>query len=207
MANQTPESLDNWQTQPLSGESPLSSQQNVWISRSADIENLLRTYHFSFLGPAGKHEQSGNNATLAQLRRALGYNLHLDRVDISPLAAGEAVNISAEIGNSGSAPPYHRPRLQLMLVDGSEAIVWSGEFSGDLIGARPGVALQLADSFVLPANLTPGSYALRATLVDRTAGRPDTLLQSSPRDALGRVELAQVTVAAAGFSFADGFEN
>ncbi|HWS28444.1 MAG TPA: DUF4832 domain-containing protein [Xanthomonadales bacterium] len=207
MANATPESRDNWRTHPLSGESPLTSQKNVWISRSGDIEVLIRDYHLSFLGPAGKHEESGNDATLAQLRRALGYNLHLDRIDIgSGFASGSTLTISAAIGNSGSAPPYHRPRLRLSLLDGLGNTAWSGEFSGDLAQAMPGVPLLLTQSFALPASLPSGSYALRASLVDRSAGRPDSILQSAPRDAQGRVMVAVVSVVAGASVYANGFE-
>lgn len=207
MTNATPESRDNWRLHPLSGESPLASQKNVWISRAGDIEALIRDYHFSFLGPAGKHEETGNNATLAQLRRALGYNLHLDRIDIgSGFASGSALSISAEIGNSGSAPPYHRPRLRLSLLDGSGNAAWSGEFAGDLAQAIPGTPLLLTQSFVLPPTLPTGSYSLRASLVDRNAGRPDSILQSSPRDVQGRVIVAAVNVVAGVLVFASGFE-
>lgn len=207
MAHSTPESRDNWRLHPLSGESPLTAQKNTWISRSADIEALIRDYHMSFLGPAGKHEESGNTATLAQLRRALGYNLHLDRVDIGAgFASGSPITISAEIGNSGSAPSYHRPRLRLSLVDGLGNNVWTGDFDEDLTLALPGAPLALAKTFTLPPTLPVASYSLRATLADRNAGRPDSILLSAPRDAQGRVMLGTVSVTTGTTVFANGFE-
>lgn len=207
MTHATPESRDNWRLHPLSGESPLAQQKNVWVSRSGDIETLIRDYHLSFLGPAGKHEEAGNVATLAQLRRALGYNLHLDRLDIGTgFSSGGLLQVGADIGNSGSAPAYHRPRLRLSLLDAQGAIAWSGDLPGDLSQALPGQTLHLDASFQLPPTLAPGSYALRAELADRSAARPATLLQSGPRDAQGRVMLGTATVTGGNLLFASGFE-
>ncbi len=207
MANATPESRDNWRVHPLSGESPLTTQKNVWISRAGDVESLIRDYHFSFIGPAGKHEEAGNAATLAHLRRALGYNLHLDRLDIgSGFERGSTLAVTAEIGNSGSAPPYHRPRLRLSLLDGGSNVVWNGEFGGDLAQAVPGSPFLLVENFAVSSDVLPGPYALRASLIDRDSGRPDSILQSGPRDAQGRVIIANVTVAVGTIIFANSFD-
>ena len=43
----------------------------VWFG----VRKLLRDYHFSFLGPAGAHETSGNAAKLKTLKSDLGYRL------------------------------------------------------------------------------------------------------------------------------------
>ena len=39
---QSPEARDNWRVNPLSGESPLPAQQNVWVTRQAVIEDSDR---------------------------------------------------------------------------------------------------------------------------------------------------------------------
>ena len=108
--------------------------------------------------------------------------------------------------SSGSAPPYHRPRLRLRLLDGLGNSAWSGEFAGDLSQAVPGAPLLLTQTFALPPGLPVGAYSLRASLVDRNGGRPDSILQSGPRDAQGRVVVASVSVVAGSSIFASGFE-
>lgn len=207
MAHETPESRDNWRLQPLSGESPLAAQKDVWISRAGDIETLIRDYHFSFIGPAGKHEESGNTVTLAHLRRALGYNLHLDRLDTGTgFVSGAVLTIQAELANSGSAPAYHNPRLRLDLVDAPGISVWHAEFAADTRQVVPGVPITLSEAFALPAGLAAGQYSLRASLVDRSANRPGTTLQSAPRDAQGRVIVATVEVVVGTVVYSNGFE-
>ena len=206
MSNLLPDARDNWRLHPVSGESPLGSQKNVWISRTTDVETLLRSYHFSFLGPAGKHEESGNTAALAQLRKALGYNLHLDRFSLpDPAPIGAPVEFEIEIFNSGSAPPYHFPRCQLVLLDPLDQVVQVSDLSLDLGLALPGQPLSHTDTMNIGEGLSPGTYQLAVRVVDPAPGRPDLLLQSLPRDGQGRVRLGSVTLIAASI-FADGFE-
>jgi hypothetical protein len=207
-ANETPASRDNWQSHPISGESPTASQKNVWVTRRADIEALIRLYHFSFLGPAGKHEESGFGSSLAPLRRTLGYNLHLDRVELpAAVNAGANVLVDATLANSGSAPLYHDFSLQLDLVDVGGVTRWSGQFAQDPRLALPDGNLLLSASFPIPANLAVGNYSLRASLPALAAGRPAVTLQSGPRDANGRVIVGAVTVAAMEPAlFGNGFE-
>lgn len=196
-ANETPASRNNWQSHPISGESPLASQKNVWVSRRTDIESLLRLYHFSFLGPAGKHEESGFGSSLAPIRRTLGYNLHLDRMELpATINAGALIQAGATIANTGSAPLYHDFFLQLELVDAGGVTRWSGQFAQDPRSALPSVDLLLSANFLIPANLAPGNYSLRASLPALAAGRPAVTLQSGPRDASGRVIVASVSVIA-----------
>jgi hypothetical protein len=208
-ANETPASRNNWQSHPISGESPTTSQKNVWVARRADIESLISLYHFSFLGPAGKHEESGFGSSLAPIRRTLGYNLHLDRVELpATLNAGAAFAAAATLANSGSAPPYHDFALLLELLDAGGVTRWSAQFAQDPRLALPGTNLLLSASFLLPANLIAGSYSLRASLPALAVNRPAITLQSGPRDANGRVIIGAVTVTASEpVLFQNGFEQ
>lgn len=207
-ANETPASRDNWQSHPISGESPTPSQKDVWVTRRADIETLIGVYHFSFLGPAGKHEEAGFGSSLMPIGRKLGYNLHLDRVEL-PAAVNAGANFlaNATLANSGSAPLYHDFSLQLELVDSGGVTRWSGQFSQDPRMALPGSNTLLSRNFLLPANFATGSYSLRASLPALTAGRPAVTLQSGPRDTDGRVIVGTVAVTAMEPAlFENGFE-
>lgn len=206
MTNLLPEARDNWRLHPISGESPLNSQKDVWVSRSAEITELLRDYHFSFLGPAGKHEQAGNNALLGELRRALGYNLHIDRLSLpDTLPLGAAFAVEVEIHNSGSAPPYHFPQLRLLLLDAAENVVASAAPAVDLGLALPTAPLIASVQVNFGAGLTPGSYELAVDVIDPAPARPGLILQSLPRDGAGRVRLGTIAAQGGGL-YANGFE-
>jgi len=58
--NVTPGSTNNWQSNPISGESPMDSQRLAWSNDFNDVMTVIRDYHFSFLGPAGGHDWNGN---------------------------------------------------------------------------------------------------------------------------------------------------
>ncbi|MBK7144223.1 MAG: DUF4832 domain-containing protein [Xanthomonadales bacterium] len=207
LTHQSPQARDNWRVNPISGESPLPAQQDVWVTRQAVIEDLIAAYHLSFLGPAGKHEQAGNGAAMAALKRRLGYQLHLDRVEVpDPWPVGSAMPIALTLANSGSAPLYHDYRLRLELLDGGSTVVATCALADDLRTLLPGPSAVLNASCTLPAALAPGSYALRAAVIATAPARPPLLLQSSPRDPQGRVQLGAVTLTTSSTLFADGFE-
>jgi hypothetical protein len=202
-----PQARDNWRQSPISGESPLPAQQDVWLTRQSDIEALIADYHLSFLGPAGKHEQPGNAAPMAALKRRLGYQLHLDRVEVAdPWSAGAAVAVTLTMANSGSAPVYHPFSLYLQLLDAVGVVRASCAGFADLRLLLPGDSTALTSSCSLPHTLAAGSYALRAAVLDAAPGRPPLRLQSAPRDSEGRVQVGTITVTASAQLFRDGFE-
>ncbi len=206
MANLVPEARDNWRLHPVSGESPLNVQKDAWINRNAEITTLIRDYHFSFLGPAGKHEQAGNSAVLAQLRRALGYNLHIDRLSLpDPLPLGGAFDVEVEIHNSGSAPPYHFPQLRLQLLDAGDNVIADQVLGVDLGLALPDSPLIRTVQVNFGTGLSPGNYELAVEVTDPAPTRPGLTLQSLPRDGLGRVRLGTIEILDAAI-FASGFE-
>jgi hypothetical protein len=207
-ANQSPAARDNWLLNPVSGESPIAAQKNVWISRQSDIESLIRLYHFSFLGPAGKHEEAGFGTALAGIARTLGYNLHLDRVALpDPIAVGANFNVDATLANTGSAPVYQDFVLRLELIDGGGISRWTGDFGQDPRAALPNAPLTLSGAFIVPGTISAGSYSLRASLPAIASGRPPITLQSGARDAAGRVVLGNIQLIAAETPlFGNGFE-
>ncbi|HJU38176.1 MAG TPA: hypothetical protein VJ724_01290, partial [Tahibacter sp.] len=60
-----PAARENWRVNPVSGESPMTAQKNAWTNDTADVLTVIGNYHFSLLGPAGKHEEPGFAAALA----------------------------------------------------------------------------------------------------------------------------------------------
>lgn len=206
-SNVTPASRNNWQSHPVSGESPLASQKNAWVNDLADVLTVLGSYHFSFLGPAGRHEDPGADATLATIKRALGFELHLDLVRLpDPLAQAALVGLALELANTGSAPVYHGFRLRLDLVDGAGLTRASHGSTMDLRLAQPGQVLSHSESVVFQG-LGAGVYSLRAGVESLASGRPGLVLQSGPRDGVGRVVLGDIALLAdSDLIFRDGFE-
>ncbi|MEZ5464291.1 MAG: DUF4832 domain-containing protein [Lysobacteraceae bacterium] len=207
-ANLNPSARDNWRANPISGESPRAAQMDAWITDIDDVETVIRDYHFSFLGPAGKHEQAGFATPLARLERALGYNLHADTAEwTDPITLGQPVSFSVELANSGSGPVYHDYRLQLEWVNGGGSTVAVQALAGDPRSVVDDNAVGFSAS-VVPASLAPGSYSLRLRLADTTPGRPDIVIQSADRDVEGRVILGSSSVVAdPSRVFGDGFED
>ncbi len=204
--NANPGARDNWLSNPVSGESPLASQKETWINDRADIETVLRDYHFSFLGPAGKHETAGFATDLNYLKRVLGYNLHLDALSFpSPVAAGTSFNITATLANSGSAGLYHPYRLRLSLHLPGMGEQWFTVLNSSLDSVRPGSPLLISETVTLGA-LAANTYQLRAILESTTPGRPNVILQNSTRDSGGRLQLGNILVTSGEFIFGNGFE-
>ena len=209
MINVTPGSIHNWQRSPISGESPFSDQKNTWTERTSDVLSLLRQFHFSFLGPAGKHQEPGHASVMAQIRASLGYRLHVDRVSVPDvLFPGQPFSLGLEIGNSGVAPLYHAHLFVIDGVDSAGSTRFSLMLAADPRDVLPEVGLALNESHTLPANTPPGRYSLRVRLMPLVAGSLPVLFNSVPRDVEGRVVLGSVDVAVAGNDvFADGFER
>ncbi len=206
--NVTPPSRDNWLASPVSGESPTDSQKAAWVNDTADILTVLGIYHFSFLGPAGRHEDPGADVTLATIKRSIGYNLHLDLLRLpDPLPQATPVTLDLELANTGSAPLYHGFRLRLDLVDAGGTTRASHASTVNLRLAQPGQTLNHSESATF-TNLAAGGYSLRAAVESTTSGRPGLLLQSGPRDAAGRVILGSITLLAdLDLIFRDGFQT
>ena len=207
-ANVVPAARDNWKVNPVSGESPTTVQKNAWTNDTADILTVLGLYHFSLLGPAGKHEEAGHAAALAPIKRKLGYDLSLAALTVpDTLTQQSSLAWRLDLANRGSAPPYHgfEPRLQWLAAGG--AVAASVPLVADLRGALPGATTRYAGRFVL-SGLAPGSYALRLAVASTSAGRNGITLQNAPRDGAGSVMLGNVTVGGIGDAiFADGYQT
>lgn len=197
--NEVPAARANWKTNPIGGESPYADQKKTWTSRTADIVKLLRDYHFSWLGPAGQHENTGTGfpAKMRTIKRALGYEFTVRQV-VWPDAMQPGASVALKLGieNTGSAPLYHVYNTELHWVDGAGATRAKAGFDYPLNALLPGAPAALADaSAQVPATLAPGSYSLRLAIADSWPGRPGIAPQNVGRDSSGRLVLGTVTVA------------
>jgi hypothetical protein len=206
-ANVVPAARENWRVNPISGESPLQSQKNAWTNDTADILTVLGNYHFSFLGPAGKHEENGFAAQLAPIKRKLGYDLSVAALTL-PDTLGQLSSLPwrLDLANRGSAPAYHGFEPRLDFVGAGGAVAATARLAADPRTALPGATTRYAGRFVL-SGIVPGTYSLRLAVASTSAGRNGIVLQNAPRDTAGRVVLGDVAVGGTGDRiFADGCE-
>lgn len=191
----TPGSANNWLSNPISGESPNTNQKRAWSNNFNNVMTVLRDYHFTFLGPAGGHELKGNPAGMSEMKRLLGYNLHIAEV-AWPVNAwlGHSFHISVALTNSGAAPMYHRFPLEIALCDPTTGTpVWRSEAAMDLRALTPGPIFSRTESFTV-SNIPPGTYSLRIGIVDPRTGEPGVRIQSAGEDANRRIVIGNIVI-------------
>lgn len=218
----TPASVDNWKSNPVSGESPLGTQQSFWINKTNAVTRALREYHFSFLGPAGAHngingqvlddmpaDQRGNpgpymRQKLAQMQGALGYRLHVDKAKWPvQVQSGASFDLTLTLANSGSAPVYQdNLAIEVSLVNSQGQQAWRALWSYPLTQVLPNQAAVVKSRDFRPVNLAAGDYSLRLAIASDRQGRLDGLVgqsrgpggvfHSGPRDSSGRVVVGQI---------------
>ncbi|WP_369935323.1 DUF4832 domain-containing protein [Xanthomonas tesorieronis] len=196
LSNEVPAARQNWMVSPISGESPNANQKSTWINRTADIRKLLRDYHFSFLGPAGAHETSGNAAKLGEIKRDLGYRLAVAKVSWPDTQTrGQQATLRLDMSNQGSAPLYQGYHVELHWVAADGSTRARASVAGVALNeVMPGATLSRSASFTVPASLPAGSYALRLALADDAPGRRHIAPQNDGQDSERRLPLGQVQV-------------
>lgn len=199
--NEVPAARENWKHNPIGGESPYADQKKTWTSRTADIVDLLKRYHFSWLGPAGQHENTGSGfpAKMRAIKRALGYEFTVRQAAWpDAMRAGAPISVTLSVENTGSAPLYHLYQTELHWVDAGGATRARAAFDFPLNALLPGAAPSTqVSATTVPASLAPGSYSLRLAFADSWRERPGIAPQNVGRDGTGRLSLGTVTVAAA----------
>lgn len=198
-----PAAASNWLRNPISGESPLPSQKRAWSTHWESVMTVIRDYHFSFLGPAGGHEYHGNQGKLNAMKRLLGYNYHIVRVD---WPASHFVNspipVVIALTNSGAAPCYHPFRLEFALCLSNGTPVARFALTNNLRDLVPG-ALREWPVLLPPTNIPPGRYSLRVGILDPRTGEPGVRIQSEGEDAFHRIVIGDIWLISS-LSDADG---
>lgn len=161
-ANVSPLAEDNWKLAPVSGESPLQIQKDSWVN-NADVIRVVKDYHFSFLGPAGKHEENGFQKELSILQDALGYRFEAISASLVNSQSSEnEVEINFKLRQAGVAPSYIQTRLQLDWLDESGKVVLTQKLEGDLSALLPNETIEVSST--IRHGLPKGNYQLRAYL-------------------------------------------
>jgi hypothetical protein len=205
LAHVVPAARDNWQVNPISGESPLGSQKNAWVNDEADITTVINNYHFSFLGPAGKHEESGNAAVMNRLTNQLGYRIQLNQISIDSTLSEPLNAVSVSLSNVGSAPVYHGYQLAIDWVNQSNQTMATWIFDSHLSELLPNSPTIFNQQFAqLPEN---GIYSIRAYGKPINSSARQLTFANGNRDASSRVIIGDVQVMLEDLIFADSFEN
>ncbi len=203
-ANRVPAARNNWQVSPISGESPLHSQQNAWLTDEADVTTLINDYHFSFLGPAGQHENSGQVAAMQRLANQLGYRFQVNHLSINNPITSNSSLVQVSLSNVGSAPIYFKYQLAIDWVDAANNTLLTWEFADDLSQLLAAESNTLQHTF--NHQLAAGEYSLRLYLKPGHPTARTIVLANQHHDATGRLIIGPITINLSDLIFADDFE-
>ena len=135
-----------WKTQPFGGEIRPEAWGQVFDEKPAnkqvqDFAKCVAETHATWLmdtgmfDPAAKHPPARRERAEGAVRR-MGYELHMPRVSVGPVAAGK-LPVRVQLENRGVAPFYADWRPEFGLLRGGELVrTWPG--TGKLTGLLPG---------------------------------------------------------------------
>jgi hypothetical protein len=194
--NITTNSDNNWKVNPISGESPNTSQKNTWFNDCDDIITVINDFHFSFLGPAGGHQIDGHQTLFNKIKRQLGYNLHIYKCTWPDIIRPEnPFDVTLVITNSGSAPCYHDFPVELAICSTSGTPVWTKQFNFNLKKVLPNTLYSNTTSFTVSA-IPAGELSLRIGVIDPRINKPGLRLQTIGEDTNFRYIMGPITIAA-----------
>jgi hypothetical protein len=153
--------------------------------------------HVSGLG-SGNIQSSVRTVAEPEYQEVLklaGFRDQLDRLEVTPLAAGHASIFTATWENVNVAPTYDQWQVKYELRSG-ERIAWSASSSLDLRKLLPtkGTPRRVTDNFTLPAGLAKGNYTLAVQVLDPTKTVVPMRLADAGRTSDGAYPVGTVTV-------------
>lgn len=208
--NVATDAKNNWQVSPISGETPefyglqypnsqtvIDSKywQNMWTNtESPKIIKLIKDFHFSFLGPAGRHNRSIESVkgNMDALHNVLGYRFQLNHLTVSDIINPDNTTISFEMAQVGSAPSYFDTRLMLDWLDKQGSVVKTTTLSENLQSLLPADIKTFTETHRI--ELPEGEYELRAYLSMRQPIDVPIALANTNRDDKNRLILGNVTI-------------
>ena len=193
--NITTGAVDNWQSNPISGESPNNNQKETWFNDFNDVMTVIEDFHFSFLGPAGGHQLNGHQVLFNEMKRKLGYNLHINYgAWPDTVRLGKSFDVTLVMTNSGSAPCYHNFPVELAICSTNGTPVWTDNFDFNLKNIIPGILYSNTTSFTVDA-VPAGEWSVRIGIIDPRFNKPGVRLQNMGEDTYLRYEVGNIILA------------
>jgi hypothetical protein len=186
------EAWDRWKTAPVISEWWNLPDATVAVARASTEQ-----WHVSGLGSGNIRSSvhAGHEPEYQELLKLAGFRDQLDRLEVSPLSAGQPAHFSSTWENVNVAPTYDPWEVRYELRSG-ESIAWSATSSFDLRKLLPteGKPVKASDTFKLPAGLARGNYTLAVQVTDPTNTVAPMGLADAGRTSDGAYPLGTVNV-------------
>lgn len=159
---EVPVVADAWKRGPVQME--VCGYIHEWYERGFDLDRILDKgleWHVSVLNAKSKPIPAAWRPRINEFLKKIGYRLvPAEIAHPAEGRAGERLTVRSRWENKGVAPVYHAWPLAYRLRLASDQVVAQWMSSVDLKQWLPGAPHPAQDSFVLPATLSPGTYAL-----------------------------------------------
>jgi hypothetical protein len=186
------EAWERWKTAPV-----ISEWWNLPSATVAVARASTEQWHVSGLGSGNIQSsvRTGSEPEYEELLKLAGFRDQLDRLEVSPLKAGQPTIFSSTWENVNVAPTYDPWQVEYELRSG-ENIAWSGTSALDLRKLLPtaGKPLKTADTFILPPSLPRGNYTLAVQVIDPTNTVAPMRLGDAGRTSDGAYPIGSVSV-------------
>ena len=191
---------NRWKTGPVMVETLRSGDPN----QLATILDQVKNYHVSLVGN-GNFEGamtpvtnwSSKQVSDFQLAGKIsGYRYVLSSLTLSPLATGQSFTATSAWANVGIAPIYQPWQIHMQLRNASNAVVFDTTSAFDLRDLLPadGKPTTQADTWTLPADLTPGTYHVHVFIPPLNTYVPALQLAIEGKQSDGSYDLGNVVV-------------
>lgn len=153
---------DAWKHGPVQME--VCGYIHEWYERGFDLDRILNKgleWHVSVLNAKSKPVPAAWRPRINEFLKRIGYRLvPVEIAHPAEARAGERLMIRSRWNNKGVAPVYHAWPLAYRLRSGSDQVVAQWTSAADLRQWLPGAPIEVRDSVLVPAGLSPGIYAL-----------------------------------------------
>ncbi len=180
------QSREIWPKQMISGEvaydwgdrSKLGNNPNETLRNTSNADYLIqhiRSTHCSSLGWISDYTPDGNiiSSNAARVQRELGYRFVITEATFPRrVDPGSILSIRFRVNNRGNAPFYYNWPLKINILSDDKSIKWSGKFEADIREWMPGLAYDVTGIFVVPVEVSTGTYTLALSINDPDGDLP-----------------------------------
>lgn len=153
---------DAWKHGPVQME--VCGYIHEWYERGFDLDRILNKgleWHVSVLNAKSKPVPVAWRPRINEFLKKIGYRLvPAEIMHPAEGRAGERLLLRSRWENKGVAPVYHAWPLAYRLRSGSDQVVAQWTSAAELRQWLPGAPIEVRDSVLVPAGLSPGIYAL-----------------------------------------------